>query len=175
VIFTELALPGAFLIDLEPRADERGFFARTFSDAEFKERGLSPAIAQCSISFNTRRGTLRGMHYQASPYGESKLVRCTRGAIYDVIVDPRPDSAAYCRWFAAELTADNYRMLYIPEGLAHGFQTLENNCEVSYQISRPFVPEAQCGVRWDDPAFGIRWPEEPLVMSQRDRGFANIG
>jgi dTDP-4-dehydrorhamnose 3,5-epimerase len=174
VIFTELSLPGAFLIEVEPLADERGFFARTFCSAEFERLGLNPAIAQCSISFNTRRGTLRGMHYQAHPYGESKLVRCTRGAIYDVIVDPRPDSEAYCRWFAVELAADNYRTLYIPEGLAHGFQTLEDNSEVFYQISRPYVPEAVRGVRWDDPAFGIQWPEEPVVISPRDRAFADV-
>ena len=174
MIFTELSLPGAFLIDLEPQTDERGFFARTYWDAEFEKHGLNPSIAQCSISFNTRRGTLRGIHYQAHPYGECKLVRCTRGAIYDVVVDPRPDSEEYCGWFAVELTASNHRMLYIPEGLAHGFQTLEDHSEVFYQISRAYMHAAMRGVRWDDPAVGIQWAEEPRVISERDQGFANL-
>ena len=174
MIFTELSLPGVFLIEVERHPDERGFFARTFCSAEFEEQGLNPAIAQCSISFNVRCGTLRGMHYQAQPYGESKLVRCTRGAIYDVAVDVRPDSATYCRWAAVELTGDNGRLLYIPNGVAHGFETLEDCSEVFYQISRPYEPQAARGVRWDDPAFGIRWPIPPQVISERDRSYPNL-
>lgn len=174
MIFTELSLPGVFLIELEPNTDERGFFARTFSASEFAEHGLNPAIAQCSISFNDRGGTLRGMHYQAEPYGESKLVRCTRGAIYDVALDLRPDSETYRRWCAVELTADNRRTLHIPDGVAHGFQTLADSSEVFYQISRPYEPRAARGVRWDDPAFGINWPEAPQVISERDRSYPSL-
>lgn len=174
MIFTELSLPGVFLIELEAHTDERGFFARTFCTAEFEEHGLNLAIAQCSISFNDRRGTLRGMHYQAQPFSESKLVRCTRGSIYDVAVDLRPDSKAHRHWCAVELTGDNRRMLYVPDGVAHGFQTLEDSSEVFYQISRPYEPQAARGVRWDDPAFGIRWPEAPQVISARDRSYPNI-
>jgi dTDP-4-dehydrorhamnose 3,5-epimerase len=174
VIFTESSVPGVFVVELEPQADERGFFARTFGRAEFAEHGLNLVIAQCGTSFNTRRGTLRGMHYQAHPYGESKLVRCTQGAIYDVAVDLRADSGAYCNWFGVELTADNHRMLYVPEGVAHGFQTLEDSSEVFYEISRPYTPDAARGVRWDDPAFGIRWPEAPRVISKRDRNHPHL-
>ena len=174
MIFTELSLPGTFLIELEPHTDERGFFARTFAVADFERLALDVAIAECSISFNARRGTLRGMHYQAHPFGESKLVRCTRGSIYDVAVDLRPDSGAYCHWYGVELSADNCRMLYVPDGVAHGFQTLEDASEVFYQISKPYVPQAARGVRWDDPAIGIRWPEAPQVISERDRNYPNL-
>jgi dTDP-4-dehydrorhamnose 3,5-epimerase len=174
VIFTELSLRGVFLIELKPSTDERGFFARTFSVSEFAEHGLNPAIAQCSVSFNDRRGTLRGMHYQAEPYGEAKLVRCTQGAIYDVALDLRPDSETYRRWCAVELTAENRRMLYIPDGVAHGFQTLADRSEVLYQISRSYEPRAARGVRWDDPVLGINWPEAPQVISERDRSYPNL-
>ncbi len=168
------ALPGAWLIEPEPLADERGFFARTFCAEEFRAHGLDPAVAQCSVSYNRQRGTLRGMHYQASPHGEAKLVRCTRGAIFDVIVDLRPDSPSRRRWFAAELTEDNRRMLYAPEGFAHGFLTLAAGSEVLYQISAAYRPEFQRGFRWDDPAVAIAWPEAPSLVSARDRSLPGV-
>lgn len=159
----------------EPIEDERGFFARTWCKEDFAARGLVAEFAQASVSFNRRRGTLRGMHYQAEPHAEIKLVRCIRGAIYDVVVDLRPDSATYCRWEAVELTADNRLTLWIPKGLAHGFQTLEDDTELSYQISAPHWPLAARGVRWDDPAFGIVWPQTAeCVMSERDRGYQDF-
>jgi dTDP-4-dehydrorhamnose 3,5-epimerase len=168
-----LPLSGAYLMELEFVADERGFFARTWCAEEFQRLGLNPLLAQCSISCNTRRGTLRGMHYQAEPCAEVKLVRCCSGAIYDVIVDLRPASPTYCRWSAAELTSANHKMLYVPEGFAHGFQTLVDNTEVLYQISASYQPEYGRGVRWNDPIFGIEWPISNPIISARDRGFAN--
>ena len=174
MIFAETALPGAFVIDLEKREDERGFFARSWCQQEFKEHGLSPRLVQCSVSFNKRRGTLRGMHYQAKPYEEAKLVRCTRGAVYDVIIDLRADSRTYLRWEAVELNEDNRRMLYVPEGVAHGFQTLEDGTEVFYQMSEAYRPEYARGVRWNDAAFGIRWPAEDRTISARDRGYPDF-
>jgi dTDP-4-dehydrorhamnose 3,5-epimerase len=174
VKFTETPLAGAFIIELELLSDERGFFARTFDADEFRRLDLEPAVAQCNTSYNERAGTLRGMHYQAAPDGECKLVRCTRGAIYDVIVDLRPDSETYCRWFAAELSADNARQLYVPQGLAHGFQTLTDGSEVAYQMSHVHVPEQARGVRWDDPAFGIEWPEAERTISDKDRGYPDF-
>ena len=166
--FIEAALPGAFIIEPEPLEDERGFFARTFCAHEFERQGLNPRLVQCSISYNRSKGTLRGMHYQASPHAEAKLVRCTRGAIYDVIVDLRRESLSYRRWVAVELTAENHRALYIPEGLAHGFQTLDSDTEVLYQMSEFFRPESARGVRWDDPAFRIEWPEAARIISPKD-------
>ena len=175
MIFTETPLSGASLIELDPVRDERGWFARTFDAEEFRERGLDPDVVQCSTSFNERAGTLRGMHYQEEPHGEPKLVRCTRGAIYDVIVDLRPDSPTYCEWFGTELTAENMRMLYIPVGVAHGFQTLVESSEVHYQMGHEYVPEAARGVRWDDPAFGIQWPAtERRLISERDSGYRDF-
>jgi dTDP-4-dehydrorhamnose 3,5-epimerase len=174
VRFTETRLSGAFVVELDLLADERGHFARTFDVAEFAEHGLDPAVVQCNTSFNTRRGTLRGMHYQADPDGEAKLVRCTRGSIYDVAVDLRPDSGSRGRWFGAELSASNGRMLYIPTGMAHGFQTLEDGTEVHYQMSHHYVPEAARGVRFDDPAFGIEWPLPDPIVSERDRQYADF-
>jgi dTDP-4-dehydrorhamnose 3,5-epimerase len=174
VRFAETPLAGAFLIELDLLPDERGYFARTFDAAEFTERGLDPNVVQCNTSFNARRGTLRGMHYQAEPDGDAKLVRCTRGSIYDVAVDLRPDSNAYCRWFGVELSAENGRMLYIPVGMAHGFQTLEDGAEVHYQMSRYYVPKQARGVRFDDPAFGIDWPLPDPVVSERDRQFPDF-
>lgn len=172
--FTETELAGAWIVEPEPIADVRGFFARTFDAAEFTRRGLRDAFPQCSVSYNLRAGTLRGMHYQLAPHGEAKLVRCTRGAIYDVIVDLRADSPTRGRWVGAELTAENRRALYVPEGFAHGFQTLADASEVFYQISAPFVPDAARGVRWDDPAFGIAWPHaDARVISDRDRAYAD--
>lgn len=166
---TELELPGAFLIDLEPMEDERGFFARSFCRREFAVHGLNAAVAQCGISYNRTRGTLRGLHYQVPPAAEAKLVRCTRGAVYDVLVDLRPASPTCCRWTAVELTAENYRMVYIPEGLAHGFQTLYDDTELLYQISEFYAPEFARGLRWDDPAFQIAWPLPVSAISDRDR------
>jgi dTDP-4-dehydrorhamnose 3,5-epimerase len=171
--FVETAVAGAWVIELEPVADERGMFARTFDADLFAERGLSPALAQCSTSFNHRAGTLRGLHYQAEPHAECKLVRCTAGAACDVLVDLRPESPTYRRWHAVELSADNRRSVYVPRGVAHGFQTLVDGTELLYLIDTPYVPEAARGVRWDDPAFGIAWPDPPAqrTISERDRGF----
>lgn len=163
------ALSGAWLIEPEPLSDERGFFARTFCAEEFRKHGLNSAIAQCSISFNVQGGTLRGMHYQAAPHEEAKLVRCTRGEIFDVIVDLRPASPTLHRWYGIELTADNRRMLYVPEGFAHGFLTLGPETEVLYQISTPYRPESQRGFHWNDPRVAIAWPQAPRVVSQRDQ------
>ncbi|MEA2473005.1 MAG: dTDP-4-dehydrorhamnose 3,5-epimerase [Thermoleophilaceae bacterium] len=171
--FVETPIAGAFEIDLEPAEDERGLFARTFDAALFAERGLSGALAQCSMSFNRGAGTLRGLHYQAEPHAESKVVRCTAGAAFDVIVDLRCDSPTYRRWHGLELSAANRRSVYIPAGLAHGFQTLVDGTEMLYLIDVPFAPESVRGVRWNDPAFGVQWPDAPgeRVMSERDRTF----
>ncbi len=171
MIFTQTLLPGAFVIDLERREDARGFFARTWCREEFAAHGLNTDMAQCSVSFNRARGTVRGMHYQTKPYVETKIVRCTMGAIYDVIIDLRADSATYLRWTATELTAENRRMLYIPVGMAHGFQTLTEDAEVFYQISEFYHPESAQGVRWNDPFFGIPWPLMDAVVSVRDSGY----
>jgi dTDP-4-dehydrorhamnose 3,5-epimerase len=176
MIFRETKLKGAFLIDLEPHEDERGFFARTFCIQEFQAHGLNARLVQCSISFNKTRGTLRGMHWQTEPQGEAKLVRVTRGAIYDAIIDLRGDSPTFQQHFAAELNAENRRMLYVPEGCAHGFQTLEDNTEVFYQMSAVFAPALSRGVRWNDPAFGIPWPEvERRIMNERDATYPDFG
>jgi dTDP-4-dehydrorhamnose 3,5-epimerase len=172
--FTATPLAGAFVIDPEPIEDERGFFARSFCVEEFRARGLNPRVVQCNVSFNRRRGTVRGLHYQRAPHGEAKLVRCTAGALYDVIVDLRPDSPTMQRHFAIELSARNRRMLYIPEGCAHGFQTLEDGTEVFYQMSAPYTADATAGVRWNDPAFGIEWPLEVTVISERDRSYPDV-
>lgn len=175
MVFSQTAIPGAYLIDIEPRGDERGFFARTWCAREFGARGLAANLAQCSVSVNALAGTLRGMHYQAAPHEETKVVQCIRGAIYDVAVDLRPDSPAFRRWIAAELTAANRRMMYVPKGVAHGFQTLEADTEVLYLISEFYAPESGRGVRWDDPAFGIRWPAVDIRhMSDRDRCYPDF-
>jgi dTDP-4-dehydrorhamnose 3,5-epimerase len=174
VIFTPTSLPGAFVVELERREDERGFFARSFCRREFEAAGLDPCVTQCNVSFNRRRGTLRGLHWQAAPHGEAKLVRVTRGALWDVIVDLRTGSATFGRWFGFELTADNRRALYIPVGMAHGFQTLQDDVEVFYQMSAYYVAEAQRGVRWDDPAFGVDWPIRPPVLSERDATYPDF-
>jgi dTDP-4-dehydrorhamnose 3,5-epimerase len=169
--FEETPLAGAYLVHLEPKQDDRGFFARIWCVAELAERGLAPQLCQASISYNRRRGTLRGMHYQIAPHSETKIVRCIRGAIYDVIVDLRPGSG-YLRWFAEVLTSDNRKSLYVPEGVAHGFQTLQDDTEVLYMISKPHNPEAERGLRWDDPALGITWPDvESRIVSTRDQSW----
>jgi dTDP-4-dehydrorhamnose 3,5-epimerase len=174
MIFTPLKLQGAFLVELEKREDERGFFARSWCEEEFRAHGLNPVIAQCNVAFNHRKGTLRGMHYSAAPFEEAKLVRCTAGALYDVIIDLRPDSPTYKQHAKEVLTAANHRSLYVPEGFAHGFQTLEDNTEVFYQMSRAYSPEHARGVRYNDPAFGIEWMTDVTVILDRDRTFPDF-
>lgn len=169
MIFRETPLAGAWVLEPERIADERGFFARTWCRRDFEARGLDATIAQCSVSFNHRRGTLRGLHFQVEPHAEVKLVRVTRGAVWDVIVDLRPGSPTFQRHFAVVLSAGAGNQLYIPQGMAHGFQTLEDATEVSYQISAFYAPEAARGYRWDDPAFAIPWPGPVTVISERDR------
>jgi dTDP-4-dehydrorhamnose 3,5-epimerase len=172
MIFTESPLTGAYTIDMERAEDDRGFFARSCCAMEFAAQGLVAPTAQSSVSFNARTATLRGLHFQAAPHEEEKLVRCTAGAIFDVIVDIRAHSPTYRRWFGTELTADNHRSLYIPKGFAHGFVTLADNTEVLYMISVPHAANLARGYRWNDPAFGIAWPVAPAVMSTRDAGYA---
>lgn len=172
--FIPTGLAGAYMVEPEPIVDERGFFARTWCRDEFARQGLNPDLVQCSISFNKTAGTLRGMHYQQAPHAEAKLVRCTRGAIYDVIIDLRPDSATFTRWFGAELSAENRKALYVPEGFAHGFLTLADAAEVLYQMSEVFHAESARGVRWDDPAFAIAWPGAVRVIAERDRSFPDF-
>ena len=170
--FLETPLAGVWVVEPDRLTDERGYFARTFCEGAFAERGLATHWVQCNTSYNRHRGTLRGMHYQAAPHGEAKLIRCTRGALFDVVVDLRANSPTRGRWFGVELSAETGRMLYVPEGLAHGFQTLEDATEVFYQMSHAYVPEAARGVRWDDPAFAIAWPESGArVISERDRTY----
>ena len=175
MILTPTAITGALLIELDRHQDERGFFARAWSADELAAAGLVTGIAQCNIAFNERAGTLRGLHFQRPPHEEVKLVRCTRGAIHDVIVDLRPDSTTYRRWLAVELTAENRTTLYVPAGCAHGYQTLVDATETFYMHSAAHGPEAEGGVRWDDPALGIEWPPaEPRIMSARDRGWPDL-
>jgi dTDP-4-dehydrorhamnose 3,5-epimerase len=167
-------LAGAFVIELERRMDQRGFFARTFCQQEFEAHGLKTQVAQCNVSFNKRKGTLRGMHYQAAPFAEAKLVRCTSGSIYDVIIDLRRASATFKQYFAVELSAENGRMLYIPADFAHGFQTLQDDTEVFYQMAQRYSAEHARGVRWNDPAFGIEWPEGERIIIERDQNYPNF-
>jgi len=174
LIFTETKLPGAFVIELEKHADQRGFFARTFCRKEFEAHGLNPQVAQCNVSFNKRKGTLRGMHYQAVPFAEAKLVRCTSGSIYDVIIDIRRSSPTFKQHFAVELSAENHKMLYIPEEFAHGFQTLQDDTEIFYQMSQHFSPEHARGVRWNDPTFRIEWPEDERIIIERDQRYPDF-
>lgn len=173
--FIETPLPGVWLIEPETHRDERGFFARTWCEREFREHGIAMTIRQCNLSGNRARGTLRGMHFQASPHAEAKVVRCLRGAIHDVILDLRPDSHTFKRHASFELSEDSGRMLYVPPGFAHGYQTLTDDTLVYYQMSEFYVPEAQRGVRWDDPAFAIAWPPvEARIVSARDRAFPDF-
>ncbi|MBN2373535.1 dTDP-4-dehydrorhamnose 3,5-epimerase [bacterium] len=174
MIFKETALKGAYIIEIEPIEDERGFFARSFCAKEFEKHGLNFHIAQCNISYNERKGTLRGMHYQTAPYEEAKLVRCTMGEIYDVIIDIRPYSATYMRWISIELTAKTRKMLYIPEGFAHGFQTLADCTEVFYQMSEFYQANSAKGIRWNYPTFGIKWPIMPPIMNDKDRSYPDF-
>ncbi len=171
MIFTETPLPGAFVIAPVRQEDERGFFARTWCQREFEAHGLVTRWVQCSISFSKKKGTLRGMHYQAAPYEEVKLVRCTMGSIYDVIIDLRSESPTFMQYFTVMLSSESRKMLYVPVGFAHGFQSLEGNTEVFYQMSEFYAPECVRGVRWDDPAFAIEWPEDDRIISERDRDF----
>ncbi len=174
MIFIETKLKRAFIVKPELLEDERGFFARTWCRNQFKKHGLNRKLAQCSISFNKKGGTLRGIHYQAPPHAEAKLIRCTMGAIYDVIIDLRPDSNTFKEWIALELTAQNRQMLYVPEGCAHGFQTLMDNTEVFYQMSQFFKDKFARGVRWNDPAFAIAWPIDNPIICERDRAFPDF-
>lgn len=166
--FTESRIPGAWIIDVTPIPDNRGLFAMTWLPDEFRKRGIEPALAQCNLAFNYKRGTLRGMHFQKAPHAQAKIIRCTRGALLDVIIDLRPESPACCKWEAVELTADNRRMLYMPEGIAHGYLTLTDDAEAYYHASAPWEPKAESGARWDDPAFAVTWPFPPLVISGKD-------
>jgi dTDP-4-dehydrorhamnose 3,5-epimerase len=175
--FVETPLPGVWEVELDFVEDDRGWFARTFDASAFAARGLHADVVQCNASFSAKRGTLRGMHYQAEPHGEVKLVRCVRGAIFDVALDLRPRSSTYLKWHAVELTMDNHRAYYLPEGIAHGFQALSDECEVHYQMGREYVPEAAQGVRWDDPLFAIEWPAAPpggRIISERDSRYADF-
>jgi dTDP-4-dehydrorhamnose 3,5-epimerase len=175
MLFTETELPGAYVIDLERREDERGFFARAWCADEFAEHGLSTRLVQANLSFNVRKGTVRGMHFQVEPHAEDKLVRCTRGAIYDVIIDLRPDSSTFKRWLGVELDAVSRRALYVPQGFAHGYQTLVPETETFYQVSEYYTPEAEGGVRWNDPAFGIEWPDPAnAFLSEKDRNWPDF-
>jgi dTDP-4-dehydrorhamnose 3,5-epimerase len=171
--FQETKLPGVFEIDLELKSDDRGFFARSWCQKEFSSHKLNAKLVQCNVSFNSRRGTLRGIHYQVAPYAETKLVRCTKGVIYDVVVDLRSQSPTFRGWIGVMLTAKKRNMVYVPEGCAHGFLTLEDETEVFYQMSEFYRPEATQGVRWDDPAFRIFWPRPVEVISERDRAYPN--
>jgi dTDP-4-dehydrorhamnose 3,5-epimerase len=174
VRFIETGLAGAWVVDIEPAADERGMFARTYCEREFAAHGIEFRIAQCNTSYNRSRDTLRGMHLQVGEAAEDKLVRCTAGAVYDVIVDLRPGSATRLRWFAAELSAEDRRMLYIPKGFAHGFKTLVDGAEVFYQMGQVYEPGAARGVRWNDPALAIRWPGGEPLLSERDRAYPDL-
>jgi len=171
MIFRATKLSGVFEIEIERKTDQRGFFARTWCQKEFEDHGLNPRLLQCSVSFNARKGTLRGMHYQEAPCAETKIVRCTQGSVYDVVVDLRPQSPTFRDWFALVLTAQERNMVYVPEGCAHGFMTLEPETEVFYQMSEFYYPESARGVRWDDPAFQIAWPRPVEVISERDRTY----
>ncbi|MDQ7788253.1 MAG: dTDP-4-dehydrorhamnose 3,5-epimerase [Thermodesulfovibrionales bacterium] len=178
--FTETQLKGVYIIELEKFEDDRGFFARTFCRREFESHGLNPNVVQCNISYNKKKGTLRGMHYQAGPYKEAKLVSCIRGAIYDVLIDLRSDSPTYRQWLSVELTARcsplaaHYKMLYISEGFAHGFLTLMDDTEVFYQMSEFYIPEYARGIRWNDPLFHITWPIDVAVISEKDKTFPDF-
>ena len=174
MIFTEMKLKGAFIIDIERREDSRGFFARAFCQHEFADHGLKPVIAQANIAFNKTKGTLRGMHFQYPPAAETKLVRCTRGAILDVIVDMRPDSPTYLDHIAVELSADNYRALYVPERFAHGYQTLRDNTATSYLVGEFYSPQVESGLHWDDPQLGLKWPLPVTVISDNDQKWPRL-
>ena len=172
MFFTETKLKGAYIIDIERREDSRGFFARAFCQREYEDHGLKPIIAQANIAFNVRKGTLRGMHFQFPPKAETKFVRCTRGAILDIIVDLRPESSTYLQHIAVELTEDNHRGLYVPERFAHGYQVLRDNTETSYQVGEFYAPECESGLMYNDPRLGLNWSLPVAVISEKDQKFA---
>lgn len=172
--FVETKLEGAYLVKLEPFEDERGWFALSWSEKEFAARGLDSRLAECNVSFNRKKGTLRGMHYQEAPHGQVKLVRCTRGAIFDVIIDLRASSPTFKQWVGTELSAENRHALYIPRDFAHGFQTLTDDSEILYQMSDPFVPASSRGVRWNDSSFGITWPDSDRLICERDNEYPDF-
>ena len=174
MIFTETKLKGLFIIDLEKFEDDRGFFARSWDQHEFRQHALNPKLVQCNVSFNRKKGTLRGMHYQSKPYEEDKLVRCTKGKIYDVIIDLRPTSKTYLQWLGIELSENNHKSLFIPEGFAHGFQTLDDNTEIFYQMSQYYNPKYSKGIMWNDKYFNIKWPIENPIISEKDLGYASF-
>jgi dTDP-4-dehydrorhamnose 3,5-epimerase len=174
MIFSETKFKGAFLIEPERKEDQRGFFARTWCQQEFEDHGLNSKLVQCSISFNNKKGTLRGMHFQEAPFEETKLVRCTKGEIFDAIIDLRPNSETFKKYFSVILNEENRLMLYIPPGFAHGFQTMTDNAEVFYQMSQFYSPEHSRGVRWNDPAFGIQWPADDRIIIDRDRNYPDF-
>ncbi|MGI9102752.1 MAG: dTDP-4-dehydrorhamnose 3,5-epimerase [Terriglobales bacterium] len=175
MIFRETKIRGVWIIELDKIEDERGFFARSFCQSEFQTHGLDPCVAQCNVSYNAKAGTLRGMHFQISPHAEAKLIRCTRGALYDVALDLRSGSPTERQWVAAELTEENRAMIYIPESCAHGSQALRDGTEVLYQMSRPFHPQSARGVRWNDPAFNVSWPLPSITISDRDQSWPLVG
>jgi dTDP-4-dehydrorhamnose 3,5-epimerase len=174
MIFTETKIKGAFIIDPEPLLDERGFFARSFCREEFRKQGLETDIVQCNISYNKKKGTLRGMHSQVPPFEEAKIVSCSKGSIYDVVVDLRRQSPTFEKWIAAELSEKNFRMVYVPRGCSHGFQTLDDNSIVYYQMTEYFHPECARGLRWDNPSIGIVWPISEMIMSERDKNYQDL-
>lgn len=172
--FTETKLKGAFIVEIEKLTDDRGFFARAWCRKEFEAHGLTSAVVQANVSFNRKRGTLRGMHYQIAPFQESKLIRCTRGAIYDVIIDLRPESPTYKEWIGVELTADNYTLFFVPEDFSHGFITLMDDTEITYQVSQFYTPGSEKGIRFNDPTFNIQWPLEVSVISDKDSNWPDF-
>jgi len=171
MLFKKTSLKDSYIIELELMEDKRGFFARSFCQREFEKHGLNPSIVQCNVSYNKRKGTLRGMHYQVAPYKESKLISCIRGSMYDVIIDLRNDSPTYCKWMSVHLSANSYGLLYVPEGCAHGFQTLEDDTIVFYQMSEFYHPECSRGIGWNDPFFQIKWPIRDIIVSPRDDNY----
>jgi dTDP-4-dehydrorhamnose 3,5-epimerase len=171
MIFTETILKNAYIIELEKREDHRGFFARTWDKKEFEEHNLNSNLVQCNVSFSKKCGTLRGMHYQKNPFEESKVIRCTKGKIFDVIIDLRSSSSTFKKWFGIELTEENYKMLYVPEGFAHGFQSLEDNSEIVYQVSEFYTPNSELGIHWNDPEFNITWPIEEKIITDKDNSW----
>jgi dTDP-4-dehydrorhamnose 3,5-epimerase len=172
MVFKEIRLKGAFIIELEKIKDDRGFFSRAWCQEEFHAHGLDSNIAQCNLSFNAARGTLRGLHYQIAPYEETKVIRCTRGKIFDVIIDLRPKSPTYLQWTGIELSLENRKMVYVPENFAHGYLTLADNTEVFYQVSQFYSPGSESGIRWNDPSINIKWPEIPnLIISEKDKNW----
>ena len=174
MIFTETKLLGAYIIDIEPIKDQRGFFARTWCSRVFENQGLVTQMVQYNISFNYTQGTVRGLHYQVAPHSEVKLFKCIRGTVYHIIVDLRPESSTYKSWIAEKLSDKNRRMLYVPEGFASGYQTLEDNCEVFYQVSEYYKPNSERGIRWNDPSFGITWPTQVTIVSDKDKSFPDF-